>query len=298
MSDQGHHVGGAVGFLKSLGSICRKFRPNDVVVVWEGGGSPRRRAIMPDYKANRRPVRLNRAEIYKDIPNTKENFNHQVAMCTKMLSKTPIRQIYVPDCEADDVIAYLSKHVVEDEIVIASSDKDFYQLINETTVQWTPTRKKIVDVNDVLAEFSIHPNNFATAKAFVGDNSDNIGGIKGCGFKTLVKRFPKITESDFVSVNDIISQCESMPENKRLRVHKNILINQEQVKRNWRLMYLDTANLSAHHIERIQGFYRYNEQKRDKLGLIRTLIQEGITSPNSLDVDKFYLALSTIKTTK
>ena len=64
MSEHGHHVGGTLGFLKSLGSYCRRFSPDRVIVVWEGGGSPRRRALLKDYKANRKPVRLNRSDIY------------------------------------------------------------------------------------------------------------------------------------------------------------------------------------------------------------------------------------------
>ena len=60
-------------------------------------------------------------------------------------------------------------------------------------------------------------------------------------------------------------------------------------------MYLDTANLSAYHIDRINSFYQYKDSKRDKLGMMRNLISEGVTLPRSLDVDKFYLDLSTIK---
>ena len=189
----------------------------------------------------------------------------------------------------------MAKHTIDGDVIIASSDKDFYQLISTSVIQWTPTRKKIVDVDDVLAEFNIHPVNFATAKCFVGDSSDNIDGIKGCGFKTFVKRFPIVSDSEFVSVEDIINECKAMPKKKRLSIHNNILTDHEKVKRNWRLMYLDTANLSAHHIERIEGFYQYKDQKRDKLGMIRALIAEGISMPRSLDVDKFYLDLSTIK---
>ena len=70
MSEHGHHVGGTLGFLKSLGSYCRRFSPDRVIVVWEGGGSSRRRALLKDYKANRKPVRLNRSDIYdpSEIP--------------------------------------------------------------------------------------------------------------------------------------------------------------------------------------------------------------------------------------
>jgi len=295
MSENGNHIGGTLGFLKSIGAIARRFSPDDMIVVWEGGGSPRRRALLPAYKGNRRPLRLNRADIYEDIPDTKENFNHQISLCTKLLTNTPIRQIYVADCEADDVIGYLAKHVLDEDVIIASSDKDFYQLINENVIQWTPTTKKIVDIATVLSEFKIHPNNFATAKCFVGDSSDNIDGIRGCGFKTLVKRFPKLTDPDFVSVEDIINDCRNQPQKQRLNIHNNILIDSEKIKRNWRLMYLDTANLSAYHIDRINSFYQYKDSKRDKLGMMRNLISEGVTLPRSLDVDKFYLDLSTIK---
>ena len=60
-------------------------------------------------------------------------------------------------------------------------------------------------------------------------------------------------------------------------------------------MYLDTANLSAHHIERIKDFYQYNSAKKDKLSMLRDLISEGVTMPRSFDVDKFFLDLATIK---
>ena len=229
MSENGNHIGGTLGFLKSIGAIARRFSPDDMIVVWEGGGSPRRRALLPAYKGNRRPLRLNRADIYEDIPDTKENFNHQISLCTKLLTNTPIRQIYVADCEADDVIGYLAKHVLDEDVIIASSDKDFYQLINENVTQWTPTTKKIVDITTVLSEFKIHPNNFATAKCFVGDSSDNIDGIRGCGFKTLVKRFPKLTDPDFVSVEDIINDCRNQPQKQRLNIHNNILIDSEKI---------------------------------------------------------------------
>lgn len=295
MSEHGHHIGGLLGFFKSIAVICRKVRPDQVIVVWEGGGSPRRRALLPEYKGNRKPVRLNRSDIYEDLPDTKENFNYQVSACTKILKNTPLRQVYVSDCEADDVIGYLSKHVIEGEIVIASSDKDFYQLINERVVQYTPTKKKIIDMSSVLSEFSIHPENFATAKCFVGDSSDNISGIKGAGFKTLVKRFPKLTSSDFVSIQDIINECKSLNEKDRLAIHRNILENTELLNRNWRLMYLDTGNLSAHHIERINDFYQYKFAKRDKLSMLRDLISEGVMMPRSFDVDKFFLDLATVK---
>ena len=53
---EGQHVGGAVGFLQSLGSLITQHRPTECVVVWEGGGSLRRRQIFPGYKGRRKPA--------------------------------------------------------------------------------------------------------------------------------------------------------------------------------------------------------------------------------------------------
>ena len=60
MSDAGVHVGGWIGFLRSLRLLAEKIAPSQIIVAWEGGGSPRRRAIFADYKSNRRPQKLNR----------------------------------------------------------------------------------------------------------------------------------------------------------------------------------------------------------------------------------------------
>tara|TARA_E500000331_G_C17231445_1_gene702828 strand:- start:424 stop:1374 length:951 start_codon:yes stop_codon:yes gene_type:complete len=295
MSDHGHQFGGALGFLKSIGSYSRRFNPDQVIVIWEGGGSPRRKALLPEYKAGRKPIRLNRSEIYEDIPDTPENFNYQVSAATKLISFTPIKQMYVGDCEADDIIGYLSKYSLEGEVLIASSDKDFYQLLNDRVSMYSPTRKKIIRVENVLDEHQIHPENFATARSFVGDNSDNIDGLKGVGLKTLVKRFPSLNKSEFVSCDDIINKCRDLPSASHLKIHRSILEKSDIVKRNWNLMYLDISNLSADHVKKIEHRLQYNETKRDKLGMIRQLIEEGINMPRSFDPHKFFLDLSTVQ---
>ena len=122
MNKNGQHVGGAVGFLKGISKVIDIVYPSRVVVVWEGGGSIRRRGILPNYKNNRRPQKLNR--FYEDIPNTVENRNYQISLLVDMMKNLPICQMYVSDCEADDVIGYLAKHYYKNEnCAIYSSDK-------------------------------------------------------------------------------------------------------------------------------------------------------------------------------
>ena len=51
MNPDGTHIGGIVGFLRSLGYVTRIFDPTRVIVVWDGkGGSANRKNINPDYK--------------------------------------------------------------------------------------------------------------------------------------------------------------------------------------------------------------------------------------------------------
>lgn len=289
MSEHGHHVGGTLGFLKSLGSYSRKFSPNRIIVVWEGGGSPRRRALLKEYKGNRKPVRLNRSDIYEDIPDSQENFNYQVAATTKLLSHTVVEQMYVSDCEADDVIGYLAKNILSDKVIIASSDKDFYQLLKPNVSMYSPTKKKIITHEHVREDHGISSINFATARCFVGDNSDNINGVRGVGLKSLAKRFPILRNDDFVSCDDIIKLCREVPEKKRIKLHQNILDAESIIKRNWKLMYLDISNLSGDQIIKIKQKAQYKPRKADKIAMIRNLIEEGINMPKSFDPHLFFI---------
>ena len=54
LNDDGAHVGGIVGFLRSIGYAIRTIRPTRTILVFDGkGGSNRRRKLFPEYKANR-----------------------------------------------------------------------------------------------------------------------------------------------------------------------------------------------------------------------------------------------------
>ena len=65
-NEDGVHVGGIVGFLRSLAFSINMIRPTRTIVVFDGkGGSNRRRKIFPQYKMGRKmSYRLNRANNY------------------------------------------------------------------------------------------------------------------------------------------------------------------------------------------------------------------------------------------
>jgi len=289
MSDNGSHSGGTVGFMKNIRLLCEKINPEAVIVVWEGGGSLRRRALFKEYKAGRKPPKMNR--YYEDdIPDSTQNRNYQISLLVKLLSFVPIKQIYVGDCEADDVIGYLVKNRLTDRsVIIVSSDKDYYQLLSTGVTQWSPGQKKMITPDIVRDKFGISVTNFCTARSIIGDKSDNIDGVRGAGFKTLAKRFPELEHKDFTSVNDIIRLAKMRGEDSKIKIFERICSASEVIRRNWRLMHLDTMNLSATHIEKISNIFNTSSLKRNKIGLMRLLIQEGLTS---FDADSFFMALT------
>ena len=288
MSTHGNHVGGVVGFMKGLGRLVDRIGPSEVVVAWEGGGSSRRRAIFKDYKGGRRPQKLNR--YYEgEIPDTIQNRDDEISMLISLLRHTPVRQIYVPDCEADDVIGYLARYKYKKKrIVIASSDKDLYQLLSKRVIQWSPGQKAFITLQTVQQKFNIHVNNFCTARAFIGDPSGNLKGIPRAGFATLAKRFPELSESADVSIEDIIKKSENILEKSSLKIYTNIVDSKDIAIRNWRLMYLDTQNLAAVQIQKINDALEEKAETLEKIKLIRDMMKYGI---NNFDADTFFASL-------
>lgn len=286
---EGNHVGGVVGFLQSLGALMWRLRPTECVVVWEGGGSLRRRAIYPEYKSRRKPVKLNRFHD-GDIPDTVENRNWQVKALVACLKNLPIRQMYITDCEADDVIGYLAKHHYSDKRVkIVSSDHDYLQLVDERVTVWSPTLKDDVDVEWVKQRYGVLPRNLCVARCFSGDSSDSLPGLKGLGVKTLVKRFPFLTDERDVSIDEVIEAAKVHPAKGRVKVIQEIVENAEVVKRNWRLMHLDISNLSGTQLGKLLSSYEIDVPRPNKFGLTRTLIGCGV---KTFDIDRFYLQVT------
>ena len=293
VNDNGDHIGGVVGFLKGLQLLIDKLRPQDIIVVWEGGGSIRRRNIYPEYKSGRRPIKLNR--FYEgDIPDTIQNRNYQINLIVNLLKFCNLKQVYVSDCEADDVIAYTAKYLYKNEnMVIISSDKDYYQLIDgKKIMQWSPGQKAFVTPEKILKKFFIPTHNFCVVRCFCGDSSDGLPGIKGAGFRTLAKRFPELTSEKFVSVEEIINLSLVRSRKSNVKIFQNILDNAEIAKRNWKLMYLDVANLSGNQIQKISYQVNTSKASPNKIRFMKLLIREGV---KSFDSDTFYMTVSSLR---
>jgi len=290
MSAHGYQVGGCVGFLKTLQRLVRELSPSSVYVAWEGGGSQRRRKLFPEYKMNKRPEKLNR--FYgDDIPDTDKNKKDQLMALLRMLKQIPVCQVYVDNCEGDDIIAFLCKGPFRSvDKIIVSSDKDMLQLLDEKTKIYSTHKKKIVSSEDVLKEYRIHVNNFAIAKALCGDSSDNIPGVKGLGYKTVSSKFPFLGKEDTVILQDVLNYAASHASESA--IYKRVHNESNTVQRNWNLVHLDGSMLSGDQTSRLQNALDTFVPRANRIELIKTLLKEGI---NDFDVDRFFYDFSCIE---
>ena len=247
MNPQGHHIGGLVGFLRSLGYVVRIFDPTRVIIVWDGkGGSGNRQNINPDYKAQRANTRITHWGLYDTKAEETEALIGQLYRVQDYLECLPIHQIMMEKLEADDIIAHIAKQASNSKVkkcTIVSSDKDFLQLIDETVEVYAPVKKKTFSKKNILQELGVHPENYNLVKALVGDNSDNLAGVKGLGIKTIIKEFPKLITDSNLTLDYIYDVCEQKLENKK--IFSKVLHEWNKVENNFKMMDLHESVLDS-----------------------------------------------------
>ena len=123
---------------------------------------------------------------------------------------------------------------------IVSSDKDFLQLVDDTVEIYAPVKKKSFTTANIKEELKVLPENYNVVKALLGDNSDNLQGVKGLGIKTLISEFPKLT-SEITDLNYIFDTAEEKLDGKK--IFAKIIHSWDRVETNYKLMDLHQTAL-------------------------------------------------------
>ena len=254
MNPTGTHVGGFVGFLRSLGYVTRIFDPTRVIVVWDGkGGSGNRQNINPNYKAQRANSRITHWGLYDTKEEETEALIGQLFRVQDYLDCLPIHQLMIEKLEADDIIAFLSKRASGSQVkkvTIVSSDKDFLQLVDETVEVYAPIKKKTFTKSNVIDEIKVLPENYNIVKALLGDSSDNLPGVKGLGIKTILSEWKSFTYDPNASLQDVWDHCETQMElEKPKKIFAKILHSFDKVSDNFTMMDLHQTQLDEKEIE-------------------------------------------------
>lgn len=242
------HIGGLTGFLRSLGYVVKLVRPTRVIIVFDGqGSSTNKRYIYPEYKANRGINRVTNWESFESQQEESEAITSQLIRLIFYLKTLPIDLISIDKIEADDVIGYITGQL-DREMTIMSSDKDYLQLVSDKITVYSPTKKKFYDQELVLKEYNVTPQNFLTQKILLGDQGDNVPGVRGLGNKTLIKLFPELSTNNNITLDNILEKCDG--KKKILQTIKNY---EFQLRINQRLMDLKEPNIPDEAIEEIKS---------------------------------------------
>ena len=191
-NSEGVSSGAHYGFFNSLLNLRRKFPDHQMLIAWDSSSKRRKEEskegieknlIKEGYKENR-----DKGEPAKPLIDWFETGHH----LKNALGKTGIPQITVKGFEADDVIASYCEILKKDhEVVIVTSDKDFYQLLDDNVVVWDGMKEDYITKESFKEEFGISPEQHVHVGALMGDNGDNIFGVPGWGEKTAVSAIQK-----------------------------------------------------------------------------------------------------------
>ncbi len=173
------------GFVKMLGKMRARLQPSHLLVVWDGGLSPERQQALPGYKAQR--------------PEMPDDLREQLDEIGRYLNAARIASYCEDDVEADDYVARVAQEAAarQLDVVIASSDKDFMQLVGPRVGLLNPNDKTdtLWTRQQVEAKTGVGPEQIVDWLSLVGDSVDNIPGAPGIGPKTattLLKQFESI----------------------------------------------------------------------------------------------------------
>ncbi len=276
MNNDGLHIGGIAGFLKSVGYAIKLINPTRVVVVFDGnGGSQKRRKIYPDYKKGRRTrIKFNRT--YDDLSSSdieEKNLKKELMRLVSYLDVLPVTVMAIDNIEADDTIAYLCEESFKDSnVTIMSTDKDFLQLASERVKIWSPVKKKLFGCKEIVDEYGITCNNFIYYRIMEGDDSDNIPGIEGAGIKRITQAFPFLAEDKQVTLQELYNYSENYK--SKYKLYERVLSDKLLLERNYELMQLKTTGIQSFTQLRIEEVIQKPVPRIDKMSFSKLITED------------------------
>lgn len=177
----GLFTGGIYGTLRSLRLLVSMpdVQFDRVYAFFDYGVPPRRLRLIPGYKQARKERRERLSEEDRQRAFT------QVAKCYHLLPKLGVRCLVFKDREADDGVAALVQMLIHSDAppIVVSSDADLLQTVRLGAEVWEPLRGNLVTLENFEEMVGVPPEFFVLYRTLVGDTSDSIEGLRGCGPK-------------------------------------------------------------------------------------------------------------------
>lgn len=225
----GFPTGALHGWVKSLWRLQDQEQPDGMLCFFDLGGAQDRLALHPEYKATR-----------KDTPEALEK---QIPVIKELTRALGLVGIELEGVESDDLVASQARALASagHDVWIVSADKDFAQCVDERVriLLPPPTANpklgwRTLDAAGVVEKFGVPPEKIAEYLAIVGDTSDNIPGIDGCGPKTATRWL-----HEHGSLEGLIAAAATL---KPERFREQVAARADDLRRNLKLTTLRTSS--------------------------------------------------------
>ena len=203
---KGVPINAVYGYCNMILNIYTKFKPDQIIVVFDTKRKTFRNEIYKEYKSNR-----------SEPP---EELIPQFSIIREATDALQIPRVEMDGFEADDIIATYVKRAEKKgfSITIVSSDKDLMQLVNKNTKMYDSMKDNLIGIKEVKEKFGVSPDKIIDVQALAGDSIDNIPGVSGIGIKTAAELI-----NNFKNLENVLKKANEIKQPKR----REILINEK-----------------------------------------------------------------------
>ena len=229
-NSKGEPTNAIFGFTKTLRLMLKHLQPDLGAVFWDEGMPERRVKLQPAYKETR-----------KEMPSP---MVPQLELIQETLtSALGFTSISLPNTEADDLMGCYAMAACKRkgmEVILATNDKDLYQLIGPCVKVYTTAKADLVSPKDAFAllgeaeataKWGVPPKMIGDVLALSGDSVDNIPGVAGLGRKTASSLI-----REFGGLDSLLAKIDQV-KSEKMRI--KLAASREQIEQNRKMVELD-----------------------------------------------------------
>jgi 5'-3' exonuclease len=227
-NSKGEPTNAIFGFTKTLRLMLKHLQPELGAVFWDEGLPQKRMELQPAYKETRKEMPL------PMVP--------QLDFLQKLTPLLGFKNISLPNTEADDLMGCYATRACQRrgmEVVLATNDKDLYQLVGPCVKVYSTAKADLASPKDAFAllgetevttKWGVPPKFIGDVLAISGDAVDNIRGI-GIGRKTAAALV-----LEFGGLDQLLAKIDNV---KSARNREKLLAGRDQILQNRKMVELD-----------------------------------------------------------
>ena len=210
-------------FIRTIQSLSKSYEAARTIVCFDFGKSYYRMDMHEEYKGTRK-----KPQDEEEIKKYEEFF----AVLNDLPEQLDEEVLKFRGVEADDILAWITQNVSDkyDHTWIISSDRDLYQLVDESISIFNIFGRREVTMQSLRDDFDVSPSEYMLSRIIEGVKSDNILGIDGIG--------PKRAQTLAREHKTLDALLEALPIKGRSKYIQNLNAGHDTLVRNEKLINL------------------------------------------------------------